>query len=261
MIFDDYGIILKSNPSNYGFQNNEATILRMVIQDTKQKIQDVESKTYKDVFDAVRKDKPKPILTKKLFQKTRMYMSPFYERGEELMKGIWEKEVSRNRIQHLRLINIVLSIASASMWISMSETYELQMQRGSNSLASIIIKARNYLETPNENFPLPEHLLAAWNNIYVEERAIAKELYNLQLLFHKWQLWLYPWLAMFDVAYHYFITIEGEQRYNFYLPKIMSEIRIYMAEFKEQETRKRMLLALEDLDNAIRGVKRAHDKV
>lgn len=258
MVFDDYGIILKSNPSNYGIQCNEATILRMVIQDTKQKIQDVESKTYKDVFDAVRKDKPKPFLTKKLFHKTCVYMSPFYERGEEVMKEIWEKEVSRNRIQHLRLINIVLSIASASMWISMSETYQLLMQRGSNNLANIITKAKNYLETSDENYPLPEHLLIAWNNIYVDERAIAQELYKLQLLFHKWQLWLYPWLAMFDLGYHYFITIEGEKRYNFYLPKIMSEIRIYMAEFKEQEARKRMLLALTDLDEAIRGVKRVH---
>lgn len=224
--------------------------LRIIIDTTKQRLKDVEGKTFVDVFDAVRRENPTPALTKKRARRACNCMSPIYQHSEMLMKKLWEaNETTGETVGYLRLLNFVLSVVAASTWLSASRTYKPLIKGRSNILLNLIKKCEKYLEAFEvDNLSRPDDVINAWENIYVNEPAIAIYLFHLQLLFHKWQLWLYPWLAMFDESHHYFDVFGREESHNDYLQSIALEIRIYMAESKAQLARKQMLLTQADLE-------------
>lgn len=233
--------------------------LRIIIDTTKQRLNDVEGKTFTDVFDAVRRENPTPVLTKKRARRACNCMSPIYQHNKMLMNKLWEAdETTGETVGYLRLLNFVLSVVAASTWFSASKTYKPLIKGRSNILLNLIKKCEKYLEAFEvDNLSRPDDVLNAWENIYVNEPAIAIDLFHLQLLFHKWQLWLYPWLAMFDDSHHYFDVFGRGDSYDDYLPEIAWEIRIYMAESKAQETRKQMLLAQADFEttNKVRSLR------
>lgn len=66
---------------------NEATALRIIIQSTKQKLQDVEGKIFTDIFDASQ-DKTNIHFYKELTRKAHEYMSPVYERDQKIMNQL-----------------------------------------------------------------------------------------------------------------------------------------------------------------------------
>lgn len=124
-------------------------------------------------------------------------------------------------------------------------------------MLNLIKKCEKYLEAFEvDNLSRPDDILNAWENIYVNEPSISVYLFHLQLLFHKWQLWLYPWLAMFDDSHHYFDVFDRAESHDDYLQEIALEIRIHMSESKAQGARKQMLLAQADFEATERSLGR-----
>ena len=250
--------IFRRDRSYYHYCVPDTLALRIIINNTKQRLKDVEGKTFTDVFDAVRRENPTPVLTKKRARRACDCMSHIYQHNMMLMNKLWEKdETTGETVGYLRLLNFVLSVVAASTWFSASKTYKPLIKGRSNILLNLIKKCEKYLEAFEvDNLSRPDDILNAWENIYVNEPAISVYLFHLQLLFHKWQLWLYPWLAMFDDSHHYFDVFDRAESHDDCLQEIALEIRIYMAESKAQRARKQMLLTQADFETTKRSLGR-----